>query len=370
MGRLVFANDVFFPYRNSHGSFLVHYCSHGYGEVYPCADPETFCRKHGRPDRSHFLGLQREFDEATGNYPSLLTWTHSQSFPRGNDLAGRDDLADRTKRMRELFLTDQIAKTPLETPDQRALARLDFLVTTRTGNRLRVVLREDGKGQVIETVNWMAHLDDESIRCAGTHPHPLFRHDIDPRFIRDNWTRIQGELPEAKLLQEKFESYFWSDINPKFTSRWIRTNDEIKSRPLRVGTCSLAELQDLMTCIGRVDDQAWSSSDGDSGELDLVVRSSFGGGRKSFDSRDGDNNLFSETTYVMLELVAEWARIEGYSVTQFAGKADCWLSFSLDAHFVEAAVSAPTASERMEALDRLLTWSDQTRIDITSYLPA
>ena len=283
------------------------------------------------------------------------------------------------EKYRQIFLNNHINLMGLETSAQGALVRLVFPVVMADERSYDVFLRVDGLGYVLDTLCLQKLHLTAAVRYAAEVPIAFFRHSVDAAtIVKDagTLTALQaggnpscGDLSpslgnEARALADRYADYFWASLNPSLNLSFIRLRNEKEDVPLRLERSDLPCFENLLTMACRLDEQAWS---GDAGWLSITINSAVGTDKAyvldSRDSRDLDKRTLN-----LLDLIIEWHNPFGYSVVGDRDNAVHWRHLRRIPHSVRVTVDAPTATEKMEALAQLMTWSEQAGIDIGPYL--
>ena len=131
---------------------------------------------------------------------------------------------------------------------------------------------------------------------------------------------------------------------------------------------SLAELLELMTLAGRVDDRAWQ---GENESLSIEATSALPGAPAEVSrSMLSDNLLFSPATLKLVDLFLSEFGPAGFEVAWEGGIRLNWSGYSRRPYDIKAVIPRPSATQRMEALEQLIAWSDRTGVRIEPYLPS
>ena len=355
----VINGDVIFPYRNSQGDFLVKYAMIGNAAVYMCANPDAVKSLVGKP-----LWQQADlFNLATGDSAAIVVWRHRQDL-----ISNRHSFSDIEIlcRCRDLFLTDQISQTPLQSQSSDALSRVSFDVTLLSGRKLKVTLREDGVGYVVKPVSWRNAFKDSVLDYQANYPYPSFSHSVSrDEIIRDSTT--MRTVPGPPGWQTDYEDLFWSSINPNFTWPWIRTSEELETQPITFLRSHLDEVRKLLQAIAQTDDDAWSNG---RGSLALEVHAETKAAAAELPRFSAANRFLSVRARMLVKLLLTWAQPYGERIEFGGGTRENWSGYSRSAQRIELLVSTPSGTERMEAFDALSQWAATNSIDIDSLLPA
>ena len=362
------AIDVSFQVLTPQGLFFVVYNVHAEVRIFAYGKQEEWADRtlpYQRHDRDEMVEM--------ANTLPLHQGCHEIDLRPMLDKGRRDEAEDLCRRH---FLESFIHKTSLEPPEYQDIQRLEFPVRMATGVFVKVVLLGNGRGYVLAKEKWY-HNDEIRIGKTSeyTSPHPCswFTHAIPvSQLSRDAEILARSSFwssnPETVRLTMKYEDYFWSEINPTLEDRWIRHKDELKGEPLTIRECTSADLHDLLRDVVRQDHAVWASG---TPSARLQCTTSPGNGRSAIaGSRASSVEIlfFARSTLELAEAILAWSCACGFSYQFTSGIRENMASYSKRGLPIVVEVHQPTATERMDALSRLVAWSDRTGIDIEPYL--
>ena len=352
MTNSVSKETVNFEYNNEQGKFRIQYRSNGYASLDSYCMPEGAVWEEGDP-----VEVQ--------NWGNVETWSHSDPLKEDIEQLSPEDVIAKYQR---LFLERDIKETCLETPEEEAIPRAIVAVTCRDGQEMHVVFRADGRGYIIGKTGWTTWDNNGRKEFSGPAPWSPFSHDLPKEEITADWKAITDGLSDEDDgdLDQKYSDKFWYEINPSLEHPYIHDEEDLADSDLTIENCSYEELASLLEDAGMVDDAAWAS-----GEeiLTLVGRSATETDASCVDRDDEDNDKFSDRTIKLVEEILTWANPRGFSVEYNDGSRIDWSGYSKYAQTIEAEIAAPSATERLEALERLVNWSEKNGINIEQYLP-
>ena len=298
-----------------------------------------------------------------GSKPSHRHKIHLHGFPHRKNVLddfGRFSAWDLEDRYRRYFLNEDILLTGLEHPDDARLARVEVTLRLIQDNQVTLVLREDGRC-------W--HLVDKAVgdyKIRQIPDRPL-RHDIPAESIR-RWAPGAGcglSLAEAldrnDFVQEVLRMY-WDKLSPQLEHPFIRTEEELKPQLLSLVRGTLDDLTGLARDAALLDealpDEAFRTGEQMSCySFHLSAATPFSP-PKVHDYQDGQSGL-SPKTKRLLRQILRHHRPAGYRIEPQFGCYYDWTGYERLAETIEISLSRSTASDRMEALERIETWLDQ-----------
>ena len=312
------------------------------------------------------------------------TWSH--------DLDVAADMAELSEtellaKYRSVFETHDIHRTCIEPQEKSALPRVDFSITLINGERMRGYLRSDGVGYLISPLEWVdwpgvqpgagpqgvherLRRFSEKVTIVGFHAHDPFLHGVDcARIVRDA-AAAALDPSAATALAQTYEDLFWSDINPTLEAPWVRTPHELDSSAMSFENGDACMMTQLMTWAAWLDADVWNGLSDSFPGLVLLAKTGLDGTHAFIDREEADNFRFSDRIITLIDTALRWSRPTGYAFNYDDGPSGNWCAYSKDRQDICVTVVAPTATERMEALDGLLTWSDAAGIDIACHVPA
>ena len=317
--------------------------------------------------RCHVLPDGLEPDERV-NDQALKAWRHGHDVKADIARMGADQLI---VKYRDIFISSDLP-TFLEEPHLQFLARVEFPITVHTGDVLTVVLRSDGRGFVVGDLKWTLFPDGEPVTYRGTQLYPSFHHQVTNRSIQkiiDDEALMMSSEPDDPAVAElraAYEEYFWSDINSNIDFSWIRNAEEIKAQPLSFERGTRAEFESLIADAARVDRIIWKEKDYDCA---FIAESGACGQKPYVSATDADNRDLCIRTLSLMEAILDWENPTGFDIRIRGENRLSWEGYSRHTIGLYVYVNPPTASERIEALERLLLWSEANGVDIEDCLP-
>ena len=350
---------VQFDYVNRQGRFLIHYGAMGnlrilaYGRPEDEKSPLPYCRD----------GVD-ESQERARSYSMVHYGHHSMSLLDVIDQQPHDELVDLCRRN---FLEKVIRSTRLEPPEAEELDSLSFPVRMWTGGFKKVYLLGNGRGYLLDKVNWLEQIADRLVTYAAPFPHAWFRHSVDQAAIIRDADIIDSGGEPSRILASQYEELFWSALNPQMTQPWIRTSEEIADTGLTIEGCTLEELEALLADVVRLDDRYWR---GIIGNQTLNAFSATDESPAAMPVFYGNNKRLSHETSRLAHLILKWAKPYGYVFQNDDVKPENWSSYTKRPIHIKVRVEEPSATERLEALERLLCWAENAGVDIEPHLPS
>ena len=404
------SDEVQLIYVNRQGGFLISYRSSGRADLSACGLPAPL-----NQDASfaiHGIRALGQEDSPYVPYIPLLSWEHAHDVHADRESLDDDRLFEKYSR---IFLQNDIGRTLLEPPAPPDTTYLEFPVTVFTGLALKAVLRSDGHGYLVgrfefrtpasdaiyvapnlfapfrhtirfASADGVVRIVDDAVTTAdpasaaspGLASNGLKRTGFGENQATDQARGQDAEAGAAGPLLSAFEEVFWNRINPTLEAPWIRTSQEIEGKPLAVQRGTEAQLLGLLADATRVDSQAWQQetvrlviyaesafypwNEDSSAELTVPVEG-------WVDESEGDNSKLSPETIDLMEIIIQWARPFGLDYRTNGDNPLTLAGYTIVGKEIAIPVEAPTASERMEALGRLVQWSAMSGIDIDAFLP-
>ena len=355
---------VDFDLFNYQGRFRVSYDIHQLVEVHaygrPEEDGETF-EPYRRKDSDE------KFEEVLTS-SGLVYESHDLDLPC---LLASKTLSEVVEACRHDFLNNHISRSVIEPPDLHDMPRIDFRVRMGSGMIKRVILLANGRGYLLGKEKWLQQGDMDYTAYVAPCPTFWFDHPFTPSQLCLDAADMAHGGERAVRMNARYEAYFWSDLNPRFAGRrWIRDQAEIADQPLTVTTCTLHDLKSLLSDAVRLDDDIWERAQGTIG-------------LRSFTSTDGTEQpralkkalsaasfSFSDEVLKLADTILIWAQLSGfYYEHNGLGFKDNWSSYTKRKLSLNVKVVKPTASERMEAIERLVSWGETTGVDVEPYIP-
>ena len=355
---LLHPEGIAFRYSDELGDWLVQYKFNGLAHLHRLVNPDALTGIENLTEAE----MRRWFQMATGEYRAVDVWMHEKNLQRDVDAFSRTQLE---KIYRDLFISDHIYKTCLETPSQAGLRRLNFSITVQSGAILSAVMRENGTGYVLRPARWEIETANEVLHYLAFFPMTFLHAPIADDTFKTYFDTISA-LP-AEQAEQACEEFFWSRINPGLPIRWVKNSDELLNKPLEFTNCEAGEFIDLLTSIGRLD--RYVDFDEDT-ILTLWVESATNDTPCCCHRYINGSKSYSAKSHDVVTAVSLWAAPRGYTVQYEGGNPDLWENYEIRPHDIEVQIKAPTATERMEALERLLQWGEKTGVNIEDYLPA
>ena len=359
--------DVVFYYDSPQGRFIVHYSIHGHANVYACGVPDG--AGDAPPEDTDLLAaFSKRFYIETGGRPALHSWRQHHGVESDRERLTETELIQKYRR---IFTAELACNTDLETPAMWLLDRLMFPVTLWTGDIVTVVLRADGFGYVEDTVEWKGdglpgEQDDDATWFTARFPTSFFQHDLTHEQILRDAEILSRTDERGVLLLQNYQALFWDNLNRGLPTPWIRHFDEIQDRPIKLENGTEQELRSLMADMARLDESAWQIGRA----MTIVARCGMGDRKWISVGFDGDNNRFSVQSRHILQTLLTWSQPCGYFVKQRSGTEKNWSGFIRLFATIEVTVDPPSATERMEALEHLICWSERTGINVLNHLPS
>ena len=343
--------EVSFEHVSRQGRFLIVYESTGIARLYVYGDPES-------QSLARTPGQQLVMDLPQHN------WAHTVSFS--------DDLTDEElcTICHRRFLEHDIQYTLVETSGESRLPCVMFDVTMRDLETHRVVLRNDGKGWVMTNIRWSVPVGRFETRevYLARFPHHCFAHTISSSTIAASAASLarlgQSVLSGAEALD--YEEIFWQGINRLLPSPYLRTDLGLAGEPLKLARGTLDELTSLIADACRLDDAAWSYH---RGQLEFFAQSRTISDPIDVPDEKADNSFFSMRTKDLVMCLLAWFYPEGYEIRPNGASRINWCGYDRIPYLIGGSVLTPTATERLEALDRLISWSQETGVSLEGHLP-
>ena len=352
--------DLEFSLTTHQGFYKIIYMDSGVGQVLAC------CRAH---DGSRFLDHEPKLDYVAG-------FSHGQNLAADLQLGVTGSVVD---RYRELFLDESIRQTDLEHPRDSLMPRVEATIRLWNGNEMQVVFRSDGSAWCIRQnpyVERQARLrysgtEDFSgilIGWSGDHPWQPFRHNIDACRIIEDAARLRRWPHLKQDIDADYAAYFWEEVNDGLMYSWFRTKDDMADQPLRLRAGNEESLIRLMADLVRLDDHLWLQ---DVSRVRPAVLSGDRTIKPGIQLYHRDTLLLSSNIREAMVLLALWFYPTGFKtrIGENPVEIDCWYDAHRKLISIEALVERPTASERLEALDNILAWIEQTGVDLEPLLP-
>ena len=354
------ASDVSFDYINSQGRFEVRYEANGHLVI------NAYCLSTKAPADTDPMDNRYWKTDFSSCIARMM---HTIDFDAALEVHSQTELVN---LCRADFLAHRIQSTDLERPEQAGLPRVHFNIGLIDGTDLKVVLRSDGSGGLTAMMEWYDWQNNKhEDRYVGPYPKALFEHQVSSDKIAADaqlLARVGSEADSAAAneLIEQYKEFFWEEINPGFSNSYLRSESELETEALSFINGSEEELLALMKDAARVDQAVWN----DGSELAvLAVRAETDEEAACVDTDDGDNEHFSRETRKLVGKLLEWFVPKGSDIEYNDGSSTRWSGYSHYPKSLCVEVAAPSATERMEALERLISWSETQNIDLTEYLP-
>ena len=343
---------ISFDYESHQGRFKVSYNERGFASV------NAYCM----PDDADPADISQS---AIGVFGQIDNWEHTE--PVADDIRKMDEVSLKAK-YRALFLDRDIERTGLETEEEGAIPRIEVTVALRGEHEVGVVFRADGGGYMNCTTGWITFRNNRQVEYTGPCPTCPFGHDVPAEKIIADLAVIEreGDSEQAYELKCTYVDLFWDTINLGLEEPWLQSEEELEDGELTLKHGTLAELKALLADAARLDDKAWR--DGND-TLTLCGMSATDGDNIRVPLHYDDNNSFSDSIRELATQILKWAHPEGYKVEYNDGSRLSWSGYSKRSQEISVEVTAPSATERMEALERLMTWSAANGVEIDKHLP-
>ena len=316
-------------------------------------------------DKNDLRSLRETKLEDNHYFPDFPIYSAHHKCDVTSDLAQLSE-DEAIEKYRRIFLADHIHQVNLETPEEALIPALDFKVTLHSGELLRVILRIDGKACILERHEQMLHyVDPRKPRTIAAYcPASCVPHTINStrilRDIQDADRQFEGDPPD----RSEYEELFWAVINPTLPYPYIRRAVEIQDTGVSFERGTRDQLEALMADAGDIADSVWS---GGASELMLYVSSACEGNCANADPR-ANHRLPSEIV-ALLDILAKWANPTGHIVKNNGAGTRSWEHYFKAPYPICAKIQAPSCTERIEALERIIAWADTAGIDIDHLLP-
>ena len=279
--------------------------------------------------------------------------------------------AEILKRYHDDFLSNRIQDTNLEPPSEAQIPRISLKVPLYTGNDLQVIFRADGCLLIVGDVTWNEQMEQLGRRYQAPFPFPRLAHRVpschiehDAGLMPESGGSARSGPGEADASKLDYEELFWSEINPTLDFPWIRHRQEIQDTKLAFRNGDLETFDSLLSDCVRVDDAVWLAR---SIPLALSVLTGTNGVPAHLYERDYN---FSPSTEALIKSVLSWSDPTGHEVVANGQIKDNWIGWRMYSLMIGPFIEPPTASDRMEALERLVNWADHAGVQIEHYLPA
>mgnify|MGYP007008285567 CR=1 FL=1 len=357
-----FLNEVAFIHAGSQGHFLVTYDISGMFRIFTQAVPVDRLGFMKRMTETELLDLAQT-ESCSGTSSLMYSWGHDQDVGFDRTHLSQDGLISKYRR---IFETVDLGKTHLETPEQSKLARVEFR-TASLGDELRVVLRADGLGFMITDEEWDDDAGGSEWTLRASYPHDPFHHAVSQDLIVADAAAMTVDVRAAFDLRTQYETLFWQTINPTIDPPWIRTNDEIYADAAEFAKGTMAEFRDILADAGSIDEIIWENA---RYSKCLSVLCADAGSPAHIHNLQGDYRYMSERSRKLLDIIVSWFEPKGFEFHHNGGPENRWSGYDRYALHIHQYIKPPTATERMEALERLVSWADRNGIAIDDYLPA
>ena len=368
---------ISFPFNSRQGRFLIIYASCGTARILSFGT-RIFGWSGNPADLLHSASFAA--DERALQAFRIYNWQHP--FDVAGDCLNLDE-CQRTEKYRRIFLLSDIGQTPLEQPQAALLPSVEFPVTMHTGEVLRCVVSSGGHGYVLGEKVWTSRSPEASgpmaAETVSNHstatdvlscscPYPLVQHDIDPDLIVSDalaLSRLQNGDVGRRKIERVYEELFWQRLNPRLQYPWIRTSDELANRALSCAG-SLDELLELLAAAVHLNDGILYGSDE---TMTLYAVAGDADALPSIDLMGGDNLRLADSTIGLMETILRSFKLTVYSIRPTGSHRLNWRGYTLFFEYLEIPVKPPTATERMEALVRLIEWSEKSGVAVKQLLP-
>ena len=335
-----------FDFESHQGRFRVNYRSNGYAMV------SAYCAPDG--------GGEPE----VGFFGSVASWDHDH--PVAEDFKTLSQ-ADQQAKYLDLFLSGDHARAGLEHPDEAAVPRVEVEIYLRGETPVGVVFRADKKGYVNGTTGWTTYNKGRHVEYTGPAPCSPFEHDVPAERITE--AALQAGNGSDELyddLKSELVELFWTTINPGLNDPWLESDDDLASEPIRFARGTRDQVENLLADAARLDHQAWTEADD---SLTISARTGYEDREAFFDQDDENNSAFCERTALLVGAILRWCQPTGFDVEYNDGSRVSWSGYSRYGIPLESVVEPPSASERMEALERILAWGEAEGILLDGLLP-
>ena len=340
-----YSPGVRFDYSNRQGLFRVSYPTEGAANV--CAymtsdEPDPSC-----PPVIDFFSWRQ-------------SWCHDDPVALDLERLSETELIE---KYRAIFLSRDIGRTYLETPEESRYPLVEIRVFARDDVPIRICFRGDGQGWISSPVT----VTDEDDLSGPYLSHP-FKHDVPAADLAQDAAILDAGSWAADAVTGRYEALFWDDINDQFHDRVIRSMSEIQGNELTIRNCTEDEFRTLMTAACRLDDDLWNSGS--------WIRTF--GVRSALSDKDTlraeisccDNDEFSQSTICLVEALLNWARPTGYEMRSNYSSRIATTGYEKYAIVISERIGPPSATERMEAMTLLCNWMAVSGVDISHLLPA
>ena len=348
--------EIAFDYANRQGRYRVIYLMSGIAMLYAYSEVPMDDRD-GQPATPAFIQVH------------LNRWLHAFDFSRWLRCESTD--AEALEQCRSLFSDQEIGYTFLERPDGDQIPCLSFDVTMCNGLSLKAMLRADGMGWLLQTCSGPVWTGKKYLTGSAQVPSNSFHHTIERERIvqaADLFERYEelGCQIELSTLSRTWEETFWTEVNGTCPNlHYLRRKEDLSGVPLSLAHGTAEELQDLIADACRLDEEVWEYYH----NPEFLVHSAADGRDWSIDPNEGQNEFFQSRTLDLVTALLHWFAPRGYWLGPNGASEIKWSGYDRIPHLIGGHVALPTATERIEALDRLIAWSEQTGVVIEPYLP-
>ena len=329
----------------------------------------------------------------------LAHWQHDQDLAR--DLAdyGNDEALE---KYRSLFIERDIKQTDLEPPNEAGIARLEIPLTLWNDTTVRLVFRADGRGFIIDrfTTEYISAstgtgIDDPAMNQAHQDGHPRsapgivlegetlvttfaaafpthsFSHDLPPEQIIEDRHSYTVERPvnddaDRRRIESFYVDLFWTRINPSFKNQFIHNAEQMNGQRIAFRRGDRATLETLIVASVQATETEW-----DGKSLYCVVGAAAQRHPPYVSAYLADNDRIQMAAVRLIEKICLWAYPSGYQVTADGDLSyiKTWNDCVIYPDQIGVKIPEPSASQRMEALERLLDWAEREGIDVSDELP-
>jgi hypothetical protein len=179
-----------------------------------------------------------------------------------------------------------------------------------------------------------------------------FQHDVNADLIKraaDGETVARQELIQA----------FWDGPNQDLDDPWIQDN-YLDNVPVGVANGTLEEMEQLIRDAIMIDDgPLWQEVD--KASISIITASEDEGWGLISDHRDDDADRLQKRTIEIINTLLDWFQPHGHTWEYNDGATDRQSGYSMERDSISVQTDRGTATQKAEAFERLLTWSEANR---------